>query len=210
MRGSAFQCGLSKRLHARLMAWGSPGFDKMVAARKRALFASLAGTVLEIGPGTGPNLNYYPKNIRWIGIEPNVFMHRYLRAEAERLGFSIELRTGSAEPIEVGDGSVDAVVTTLVLCSVRDIDRALKEIMRVLTPGGKFYFLEHVAAPPGTGLRRLQGFLRPIWKTIADGCHPDRETGVALRAAGFRQVEYDDFRVAVPVVGTQIAGVAVK
>lgn len=68
------------------MAHGNAKYEKDIADRKQALFADLNGNVLEIGPGTGPNLSYYPANIHWIGIEPNSFMHPYLRQEAERLG----------------------------------------------------------------------------------------------------------------------------
>jgi len=111
--------------------------------------------VLEIGPGAGPNLAYFSPHIRWVGIEPNPFMHPYLRRQAERLNRTVEIRDASAERVPLQDNSVDAVVSTLVLCSVKDVSGALQEILRVLRPGGRFVFIEHVAAPPGTWLRRL-------------------------------------------------------
>jgi hypothetical protein len=80
----------------------------------------------------------------------------------------------------------------------------------VLKPGGRFFFLEHVAAPQGTWLRRIQSGIRPIWKVIADGCHPDRETWVALENAGFKSVNYQHFHAPVPIVSPQIVGVAIK
>jgi ubiquinone/menaquinone biosynthesis C-methylase UbiE len=182
----------------------------MVTDRKRALFADLRGTVLEIGPGTGANFRYYPPDIRWIGVEPNPYMHPYLRREAARQGLGIDLRLGTAEHLDVPDASVDAAVGTLVLCSIENPDAALREIARVLRPGGRFLYIEHVAAPPGTRLRRIQRLVRPLWQALGDGCRPDRETGTALERAGFARVRYERFTVPVPVVGPQIAGEAVK
>jgi ubiquinone/menaquinone biosynthesis C-methylase UbiE len=200
-----------KRFFAWLMAHGNAKYEEDIADRKRALFADLHGNVLEIGPGTGPNLSYYPSDIHWIGIEPNPFMHPYLRQEAERLGLDIDLRSGTAEHLDVEDNSMDAVVSTLVLCSVDNLAATLQEILRVLKPGGRFFFLEHVAAPQGSGLRRVQQWVRPLWKSLGDGCCPDRETWLALENAGFENVSYQHFRANVPaIVSPQIIGVATK
>jgi len=182
----------------------------MVAERKRALFAGLHGDILEIGPGAGPNLVYYPKDCRWIGVEPNPFMYPYLRQAAARAGLQIEIQPLVAEKLPVEDQSMDAVVSTLVLCSVHNPTLGLREILRVLKPGGRFIFLEHVAAPEGTRLRKVQRFIRPLWKRLADGCYPDRETGPAIEHAGFSEVKYENFRLPLGPVGTQIAGIAVK
>ena len=202
--------GFGKRIHAWLLARCGVGYERMVAERKRALLAGLKGDILEIGPGAGPNLGYYPKECRWIGVEPNPFMHPYLRQAAERAGLKIEIRTLLAEKLPSADRSIDAVVSTLVLCSVRDPEMVLGEVLRVLKPGGRFVFLEHVAAPEGTRLRKLQRFLRPVWKRVADGCHPDRETGPAIERAGFSDVHYENFHLPLGPVGTQICGYAVK
>ncbi|MBW4685702.1 MAG: class I SAM-dependent methyltransferase [Komarekiella atlantica HA4396-MV6] len=200
-----------KRLFAWMMAHGNAKYEEEIADRKRALFAQLHGNVLEIGPGTGPNLSYYPSDIHWIGIEPNPFMHPYLQQEAERLGLDIDLRSGPAEHLEVEDNSMDAVVSTLVLCSVNNLAAVLQEVIRVLKPGGRFFFLEHVAAPQGTMLRWIQHGIKPLWKTLGDGCHPDRETWLALENAGFEQVDYQHFRANLPaIVSPQIIGIAVK
>lgn len=123
----------------------------------------------------------------------------------------MDIRSGTAERLEAEDNSVNAVVSTLVLCSVADLSGTLQEIRRVLKPGGRFFFLEHVAAPRGTWLRRVQSGIRPIWQAIGDGCHPDRETWVALENAGFKSVNYQSFRAPVPaIVSPQIIGVATK
>jgi ubiquinone/menaquinone biosynthesis C-methylase UbiE len=183
-------------------------YEPKVADRKRVLFAGLGGTVLEIGPGTAPNLTYLAREVRWIGIEPNPFMHPHIRQRAARLGLSIDLRSGRGERLEVEAASVDAVISTLVLCSVADVAATLQEIRRVLRPGGHFLFMEHVAAPPGSRARRLQRLIRPLARCLADGCCPDRETGRAIEAAGFSALRYDRFTLALPIVGPHIAGIA--
>lgn len=199
-----------KRLFAWVLAHGMGHYEQAMGERKRALLSPLRGRVVEIGPGAGVNLHSFPAEVEWIGIEPNSWLHPYLRAEAARLGRTIELRGGSAENMDLLDASVDAVVSTLVLCSVADPRRIMQEVLRVLKPGGRFVFLEHVAAPRGSGLRRLQRLLRPGWRLFADGCQPDRETWTAIEQAGFRQVEIEHFRGPIPVIRPHIAGVAEK
>jgi len=204
------KAGIGKRVHAWLLAHYAARYEQMVAERKRALFAGLHGSILEIGPGAGPNLAYYSKDARWIGVEPNPYMHPYLRQAAARAGLSIEIRSLVAEKLPAEDASVDFVVSTLVLCSVSDPSRVLREVHRVLKPGGRFVFLEHVAAARGTRLRSVQKLIQPVWKLVADGCHVDRETGPLIEQAGFAQVRYDSFRLPLGPVSTQIAGAAQK
>lgn len=197
-----------KRFFAWIMAQSSSTYNKIVSDRKRSLFANLQGKVLEIGPGTGPNLPYYPKDIHWIGIEPNPHMHSYLQKQAKKLGLNIDLRIGNAEWLDAEDNSIDTVVSTLVLCSVPNIDYTLQAILRVLKPGGRFLFIEHVAAPQGTVLRQVQSAIRPTWQVIGDGCHPDRETLIALENAGFASINYERFDAQLPIVSPHIIGVA--
>lgn len=202
--------GLRKRFFAWTLHKLNGGYEREIAARKRGLLDELTGTVIEIGPGTGPNLRYYAKTVRWIGIEPNVYMRAYLRREAERIGVKAELREGTAEAIGCPDDSADVVVSTLVLCSVPNLRGTLAEILRVLKPGGRFVFIEHVAAPPGSRLRKWQRRLRPWFHFFADGCSPDRETWRAIESAGFVQVRIEHFDGPVPIVRPHIAGVAIK
>ena len=146
--------------------------------------------------------------MRWIGVEPNPFFHDRLRARGDRLGIDVDVRAATAEALPVADHSVDAVISSLVLCSVRDPAAALREVRRVLRPGGRFVFVEHVAAPHGTGLHVAQRALSPVWRALSDGCHPDRDTGRLIEAAGFAAVDLRRFRLPVPIMGPHIAGVA--
>lgn len=186
-------------------------YELSVAGKKQALFAGISGDVLEIGPGTGVNLVYLPVGIRWIGVEPNTFMHGYLRELGLKLGLSIDIRAGTAEQLPVADNSMDAVISTQVLCSVNDPGRVLQEIQRVLKPGGRFLFVEHVAAASGTGLRRLQRLARPVSALIGDGCHPDRETWSDIEQAGFVLIRLEHFEIKAAILSKpHIAGVAIK
>ena|SRR5581483_6887847 len=203
--------GLNQRIFAWALARFSSRYEQFAAPYKERLFAGLSGTVLEIGPGTGVNLRYFRTNtVRWIGVEPNLYMERYLRDEAARLGIAIDFRVGTADNLPVSDGSLDAVISTLVLCCVPDQRKSLREIMRALKPGGRLVFIEHVAAARGSRLRRIQNLVTPIWKRLGDGCHPNRETWTELENAGFAQVTYDWITAPVPLVSPQIAGVAIK
>jgi ubiquinone/menaquinone biosynthesis C-methylase UbiE len=203
--------GLNQRIFAWVLAAFSSRYEQFAAKYKEQLFAGLSGTILEIGPGTGVNLHYFQgQRVSWIGVEPNFFMERYLREEAARLGMAIDLRVGTADKLPVVDSSIDAVISTLVLCCVPDQRRALQEIARALKPGGRFVFIEHVAAARGSRLRRTQNLVTPLWKRLGDGCHPNRETWKELEGAGFAQLHYEKITAPVPVVSPQIAGTAVK
>ena len=201
-------------LHHRFLAWfmarGGGNYASFVEGRKRHLLAGLSGTVVEIGSGTGPNLQYLPAHLRVVGIEPNPFMHKHFLKEAQARGGSAYLIQGLAENLPFPDGTVDAVLSTLVLCSVPDLQLVLAEVIRVLKPGGKFLFLEHVAAREDTPLRRVQGILQPLWGLVGDGCQLNRSTGEELENAGFRRVRIDRFRVPLPLVSPHIAGTAEK
>lgn len=177
-------------------------------AWRRELLSDLRGDVLEIGAGTGANLPYYGRGVtRLIAVEPDPHMRRRLEGRA-RSGYALECRDGRAETLPAENESVDAVVSTLVLCSVRDPVAVLEEVRRVLRRGGTFVFLEHVAAAPESKRRKWQGRIEPFWKLVADGCHLTRETEVAIERAGFRieTVERESMRKALPWVRPTIRG----
>lgn len=195
-------------------AWGHAHgpLEHYYGPLKRALFADLHGRVVEIGPGAGINLRHFPRNIEFVGVEPNPYMHPRLHAAAGKAGLPIEVVAGFAEALPLEDASVDAVVSTLVLCSVYEPARVLAEVLRVLRPGGRFYFLEHVAAPSGSGLRRVQDGIAPLWRRLGDGCNPNRDTATALHAVGFVTVDLEARKIPVPLfpVTPHIVGTATK
>ncbi|MGW8265947.1 MAG: class I SAM-dependent methyltransferase [Longimicrobiales bacterium] len=200
--------------HGRFLAWfmsRSDGkYDALVGGRKRDLLSGLSGTLVEIGSGTGPNLRYLPEDLRILALEPNPFMHAHFLREARRRGRPVELILGDAQALPFPDDSVDAVLSTLVLCSVGGMDQALGEIHRILKPGGRFVFLEHVGARPGSWLRRVQKWVKPAWRAVGDGCEPDRDTDQNLHRAGFTEVRLERFEIPLPLVSPHIAGIARK
>eukprot|EP00873_Tetraselmis_striata_P036306 jgi/Tetstr1/456570/TSEL_043290.t1 len=140
--------------------------------------------------GTGPSLAYYKEAgvQRVVGVEPNLAMHPLAAAEAERLGLPLELVAGFAEALPLGEGSVDVVVGTMLLCSVGDVAASTREIRRVLRPGGRYVFMEHVAAPSGSALRAAQHLFDPLQVALACGCHLTRDPSAAIASAGFGNV----------------------
>lgn len=205
------KAGLRQRIFAWALARFNTRYERFASKYKQRLFRDVAGTALEIGPGTGANLRYLnPSKVSWIGVEPNPFMRSYLHEEANRLGMPIEIRVSTGEALPVADESVDTVISTLVLCCVNSQQRALQEVLRVLKPGGKLLFIEHVAAPGGTWLRRIQNLLTPLWKRLGDGCHPNRETGAELERAGFENVDCERITAPTFIVSPQIVGIATK
>jgi len=190
---------LYKRLFAKGLAKGDPYQDKVYGERKKRLFAELRGNVLEIGAGTGVNLPFIPKDVHWTGIDPNPFMHRFVLDKADQLNLQIDVQLGDAEHLGFEANHFDCVISTLVLCSVPNPDKALMEIKRVLKPGGQFVFIEHVAAPKGTLLRGIQKTIKPAWKLVADGCRPDRELGKHIEEAAFSELNIEPFNYEAPV-----------
>ncbi|KAI3433036.1 Methyltransf_11 domain-containing protein [Psidium guajava] len=194
-------------------------YEAEIAGYKSQLFSKLKGKVkevLEIGIGTGPNLKYYANdnNVHVVGIDPNRTMERYSRAAAAAAGLpppNFKFLQAVGEAVPLGDASVEAVVGTLVLCSVSDVDLTLKEVKRVLKPGGSFIFVEHVAAKDGTILKFLQRILDPLQQAVAGGCHLTRDTGKNISEAGFSSVELGTaFLANATLINSHIYGIANK
>lgn len=162
--------------------------------------AAATGRTLEIGAGTGLNFPLFHSARPLIAMEPDPEMIRRARPRAAARG-DVHLVVGSAEALPFRAGRFDAVVASLVFCTIPDARRAAAEVSRVLRPGsGKLHFFEHVRAP-GRALAGFQDAILPIWKRLFAGCHPNRETLPVLEAAGL-EVESVEQRGPILVVGT--------
>jgi SAM-dependent methyltransferase len=185
--------------------------DLHMRKRKRRVFADLPQTVVELGSGVGANLRYLPAGARLIAVEPNPFMHSRLRRAAARRGVDLEIRDVVAERIDLPDACADAVISSLVLCSVADPAAVLAEVRRVLRPGGRFSFAEHVAARKRTPTRWIQRWLRRPWAWVFEGCSCERDLAGVIESAGFATVDLERYRIHSPLLpfNTHIAGTAV-
>lgn len=158
---------------------------KLAAYRDRVVPAA-EGRVLEIGIGSGLNLPFYSQNVtRVIGLDPSPKLLSMARANVRAVSGLVEFIEGSAETIPLQNGSVDTVVTTWTLCSIPDARGALREMRRVLKPGGRLLFVEHGLAPD-PNVRWWQDRLTPAWKRVGGGCHLNRAIGMLIEGAGFR------------------------
>jgi SAM-dependent methyltransferase len=198
------------RFNAAFFSVMAPYLEWNLRRHKRRLFAELPQEVVELGSGVGANLRYLPPGATLVAIEPNPHMHPRLQAAARRCGIRLDLHDAVAEHTGLADHSVDSVISSLVLCSVRDPAQVLGEIRRILRPGGTYRFVEHVGAPPGTVTRAVQRALRRPWAWTFEGCSCERDLEGLIRAAGFASVDVERYRVHTPLLSfnTQIAGTA--
>ncbi|MGH3327725.1 MAG: methyltransferase domain-containing protein [Streptomycetales bacterium] len=175
---------------------------------RAGLVRDLGGEVLEVGTGTGLNLPHYRAASRVVAAEPDPAMRRRLRPRLSEARVPVEVSDAAAEELPFDGDSFDAVVYTLVLCSVGNLGRALAEGRRVLKPGGRLVVFEHVRASGRMGT--LQDRADVLWPRIAAGCHLNRDTRTAIERAGFTFEDYETFRRAqsVPLVNPFIRGVA--
>lgn len=152
--------------------------------RRRALVAAARGRVLEIGAGTGLNIPHYPAEVDALILsEPEPGMRHRLAGRLRRHGRTASIVDAPAEHLPLPDASVDTVVATLVLCTVADPERALGEIARVLRPGGRLLFIEHVRAQSRLLATCQDALLRP-WRAFAGGCVCNRTTLETMQACG--------------------------
>lgn len=178
--------------------------------RRRELLAAARGRVLEIGAGTGLNLPHYPAGVDLVVTEPIAGMRDRLQRRASEEGIDASVVAAGADELPFPDDSFDTVVSTMVLCTVPDPHVAISEIQRVLTPGGRLLFIEHVLADTPR-LSRWQQRLAEPWAAFADGCRCDRDTLAHLRAAGLRlsSVREDSWKGMPAIVGPLAMGQAV-
>ncbi len=181
-----------------------------LGTHRQALLAEATGDVLEIGAGTGTNLRYYGDNAQTLTLtEPEQPMLRRLQKRILERRPDAKLLRAPAEDLPFNDDSFDTVVATLVLCTVDDQPRALRELRRVLRPGGRLLFIEHVRSDDQK-LARLQDRMMPINIRLAHGCHCNRPTLEGIRNAGFEvtELQHDTLKHTPPFVRPLIIGTA--
>ncbi|MGD9891735.1 MAG: class I SAM-dependent methyltransferase [Dehalococcoidia bacterium] len=178
---------VSHPIFARIYGWASPKTDANgLAVYRRRLLAGLCGTVIEVGAGNGLNFAHYPPEVsRVLAVEPEPHLRTLAERAAAQAPVSVEVIDGDAERLPIGDATFDAAVASLMLCSVRDPAKALREMRRVVRPGGQLRVFEHVRADT-PALGRVQRLLdATIWPAACGGCHLHRDTTAAIERAGF-------------------------
>jgi len=185
-----------QRVFGTLMPMQELLFNEVHGDRKRVLFESLHGTVMELGPGCGANFGFYPKDkfIHWTGVESNPFVIDQLKAAAARNGFppaTLEIRIADMKENlkNVQDESLDAVVCSQVLCVADQPEEIINQVVRVLRPGGRFYFIEHVARTESLVMGFAQRLVNPFRSLLTDGCSLyNTKAEIIFEDANFSQV----------------------
>lgn len=157
-----------------------------VREHRRRLLSGLSGRVLEIGPGTGVNFQFYPATVtEVVALEPEPSLRDQAIRAADAAPVPVVVDDAIAEHVPLEDGVCDAAVVALVLCSIADVPRALAEIHRVLRPGGELRFYEHVLSRKPSIARSQRCVDRTFWPRAFGGCHTSRDTVSMIAAAGF-------------------------
>ncbi|KAB5583756.1 hypothetical protein PHYPO_G00099320 [Pangasianodon hypophthalmus] len=211
-----------KRFFPILMYRVSVNYNEQMKEQKRELFRAMAQfspprgpvRVLEIGCGTGTNFEFYPAGCRITCTDPNPHFQHYLQKSMD-LSKHLEYERFLVAPAEdlrqVQDASVDVVVCTLVLCSVKNPGQVLQEAKRILREGGAFFFMEHVVADESSWTHFLQHVLQPFWYYFGDGCELTRATWQHVEQAGFSEVQLRHVQAPIAsVIKPHIVGYAVK
>jgi ubiquinone/menaquinone biosynthesis C-methylase UbiE len=199
----------------RAFAWGYDWFqrrscDAGMEERRRELLSRARGRTIEIGSGTGINLEHYgPEVTELVLSEPDPHMMRRLRAKVDSSSRPAEVVQAPAGELPFGDSSFDTATLVYVLCTVPDVEAALAEIARVLQPGGRLLFLEHVRSPD-PGLARWQDRLHGPWFLFGNGCHCNRDTVAAIEGSvlALEDLERDEIPKAPPIVRPMAVGSA--
>jgi ubiquinone/menaquinone biosynthesis C-methylase UbiE len=201
--------GLYGRIFAAVYDRMMAGTEEAGLTEKRAQLLSRAeGETVEIGAGTGLNLRHYRTDLeRLVMTEPEEPMARRLREKAAESSVRAEVVEAPAEALPFPDDSFDTAVSTLALCTVEDPGKAIGELRRVLRPGGKLLFLEHVRADD-PGLARWQDRVAPLWRAVGHGCNCNRPTPKLIEEAGFviDELQPDQLPKAPPIVRPAVVG----
>ncbi len=178
------------------------------AARRRHLLGAATGRVVELGAGTGHNIDHYPEDVELVLSEPHGPMARRLERRLADSARTATIVRAPAEELPFPDRYADTVVSTLVLCTVDDLEASLTEARRVLRPGGQLLFIEHVAADEDSRLSRWQRRAHGFWHGFACGCNTNRRTEAAIRGAGFEidELVVDELEFDVPLIKPLIWG----
>ncbi len=166
----------------------------VLSRNRQTIVPHAEGVVLEPGIGSGLNLEHYdPQRVRHvIGVDPSADLVRLARERAKNVPFPVEIMERSAEELPLENASIDTVVLTFTGCSIPDVTRALSEFRRVLKPGGRLIFCEHGKSHEHR-VARFQDFANPVWRTLAGGCHLNRDIERLLRESGFGVERCDRF-----------------
>jgi SAM-dependent methyltransferase len=163
------------------------------AEHRRRLVAAAHGVVVEIGAGYGATFPFYPAAVTGVlALEPDPTLRKLALAAAGKAPVPVTVQDGVAESLPAADGSVDVVVSSLVLCSVADPSAALAEVVRVLRPGGLLLFYEHVRSAHRV-LAAVEDLATPLWSRMAGGCHPNRDTAAMIAGAGLTVQDLERF-----------------
>jgi ubiquinone/menaquinone biosynthesis C-methylase UbiE len=155
------------------------------ATLRRAALADVRGEILEIGFGTGLNLPHYPATVRRLtAVDSSAGMSKLARQRIAASAIAVDQRVLDGARLPFADDSFDTVVSTFTLCSIGEVQGALRELRRVLKPGGRFHFVEH-GLSDDPGVQRWQHRLTPVQRLVAGGCHLDRDIAALIAGAGF-------------------------
>jgi len=197
-----------------LFPWGmdlTMSGDAFSQLRKQVL-SEAKGEVLEIGFGTGLNLPHYPPTVQHITtVDPNPGMNRYAKQQIAKSSIDVDRNVLSSEALPMADNRFDTVVSTWTLCSIKQIEKALSEVKRVLKHGGQFIFLEHGLSDE-PNVQKWQHRLNPIQNVVGDGCHVNRDMRALIEACGFSSLNIENFYMnkAPKFIGYLYKGVAIK
>lgn len=165
---------------------------QMKKARSQTL-AEVHGDVFEIGFGTGMNLPFYPESVeKIVTADVNPAMGKFAQRNIDSTSIEVDCRVLNGESLPMEDESFDSVVCTWTLCSIVNVEQALREIHRILRPEGKFYFVEHGLADDAK-VRKWQNRLTPIQKVIGDGCHLNRDMKELIQDQKFSFLQLDNY-----------------
>ncbi|KAM9321303.1 thiol S-methyltransferase TMT1A-like [Gastrophryne carolinensis] len=215
---------VSKKLFPLFLVRFTVSYNKAMEDKKKKLFSNIsdfAGSskqlrLLELGCGTGANFKYYPSGCRVTCLDNNPNFQKFLsksQAENNHLEYEGFLVASADNMTPVADASMDVVVCTLLACSVPDIPAMLREVKRVLRPGGAFYFIEHVASmEESSWVRFFQTVLNPTSKLFFDGCNVTKTTWKDMEDAKFSELNLHHIiaPIAMPLLNPHIIGYAVK